>query len=259
MSPEFFAPNDKPWNNGQMKRMRLLFAILLVLFALPFWRFADMVAILSPFDWPLPLALTLWFGVFIAIPAKLIFSRIKSYMLVLSILSFASLAWWTSPLSAMATDNPNFNHCGRLTYTGLVYPVHELLSDAHRDDLEVRNQMCWVRKMISRVPRQFDSIEEIEFYSQLIRNKLLKPEIKYRATLPLVAVLYFTINTSASRWVGAKQIFDSLHFWISHYTEEINQREYSLWNWPHSGYIQFEYGIIEKNWQRLIDNIVIEH
>jgi hypothetical protein len=240
-----------------MKRLRLLFAILLMLLALPFWRFADMVAILSPFDWPLALALTLWFGVFVALPIKLIFPKIKPYLLVLTILSFTGLAWWASPLSRMATDDPSYNHCGRLTYTGFIYPVHEFLSDAHRDDLEARNQMCWVRKLISRVPKQFDSIEEIEFYSKLIQNKLLKPEIKYRATLPLVAVLYFSINTSASRWVGAKQIYDSLHFWIGHYTEEIHQREYSLWNWPYSNYIQFEYGLIEKNWQSLIDSIVI--
>lgn len=153
--------------------------------------------------------------------------------------------------------NPELDHCGALTYTGTFYPIRKILSDAHHDDLEARNQLCWVRKMISRVPEKFNSADEVKSYSELVRDKLLKPEIKYRVSLPLIAVLYFRINTSAGHLVGVKAIYDSLHFWIDHYTEEISGRNYSIWNWPHSSYIKFEYGLIEKNWEVLIDNIVI--
>lgn len=217
-----------------------------------------MVAIASPFAFPLTIALVMWFGIFIAIPLKLIFHKIKTWMLVSFILGYGVLAWWSSPLSHMATKNSTFNHCGAITYTGTFYPISEYLSDAHRDDLEARNQMCWVRKMISRVPDKFDTEHEIITYSKITQDKLLSPELKYRVALPLIAILYVRINASASNLKGAMNIYDSLHFWIDHYTEEINQRNYSAWNWPHSDYIKFEYGIIEKNWQKLIDNIVVE-
>ena len=247
-----------PWNNEEMKRLKFLFAGILLFLAIPFWRFGDVLAIIAPFDWPLAMALMIWFAVFIAIPAKLIFPKIKTYYLIPSILSFGSLVWWMGPLSNQATLHPELNHCGSITYTGLTYPMRKLLSEAHRDDLEVRNQMCWVRKMISKVPQRFDSMEDLEAYSNLIREKLLRPEIKYRAALPMIAVLYFTINTSSVEVVRVKEIYDSLHFWRDQYTEEISLREYSLWNWPHSDYIKFEYGLIEKNWEKLIESIVVE-
>ncbi len=250
--------SKKAWNNKGMNRMRIFFAIVLLLLALPFWRFADMVAIASPFEWPLPFVLTLWFAVFLAIPLKLLVQKVHPLLLISLIGIFAAFAYWTSPLSKMATDDPNHNHCGGLTYTGVFYPIRTILSDAHHDDLEARNQMCWVRKMISKVPPKFDTLDEVESYSYFIREKLLRPEIKYRVALPLIGILYFTINTSAGNVVGVKQIYDSLHFWIDHYTEEIGQRDYSVWNWPHSDYIQFEYGLVERNWQEFIDSIVIE-
>jgi hypothetical protein len=258
LSPEFFAPHRKAWNNGGMKRLKLVFAIVLLLLALPFWRFTDVVAILSPFKWPLPFALTVWFSIFITIPLRLLIPKIKTYIQLLVILCFASLTWWSGSLSKMATIDPDFNHCGTMTYTGFFYPVHGLLSDAHRDDLEARNQLCWIRKMISRVPSKFDSEHEAMTYTKLIQDKLFKPEIKYRASLPLIAFLYLAINTSAGQHVGVKQVYDSLHFWIDHYTDEISRREYSVWNWPHSNYIIFEYGLVENNWQNLIDSIVLE-
>jgi hypothetical protein len=241
-----------------MNRLRYLFAGILLLLALPFWRFADLIAVASPFGFFLTVALAFWFAVFIAIPVKLIFPKIKTYALILGILGFGALAWWSTPLSKMATKDPDFNHCGCITFTGVFYPARKILTDAYYDDLEARNQMCWVRKMISRVPERFDDQQEVDNYTKLIQEKLFKPEIKYRASLPLIAFLYLRINISSGNFVGAKNIYDSLHFWIDHYTEEISSRQYSVWNWPHSNYIQFEYGLIEKNWQDLIDNIVLE-
>lgn len=240
-----------------MNRLRILFAAILLILALPFWRFVDMAAISSPFQFPVTFALTFWFAVFIGIPLKLLITKFKTPYLVATIAVFGLLSWWASPLSDMATDNPEFNHCGPLTYTGTFYPLRTILSDAHHDDLEARNQLCWVRKMISRVPEKFDSLGEVKNYSDLIRNKLLKPEIKYRVSLPLIAILYFRINTSGGDVIGVREVYDSLHFWINHYTDEISGRDYSVWNWPHSSYIQWEYGLVEKNWESLIQNIVI--
>lgn len=237
-----------------MKRLKLVFAVVLLLLALPFWRFADMLAIASPFDWPLMISLIIWFAIFVAIPAKLIFPKIKTWAIVLAIVCYGALAWLSSPLSNMASDDPVHNHCGRITFTGFYYPVRGILTDAYRDDLEARNQMCWVRKMITRVPDKFD----LGFYSKLIHERLLKPEIKYRVSLPLIAALFVKINFVSTESNAPRNIYDSLHFWIDHYTEEISERNYNAWNWPHSSYIKFEYGLVEKNWQDLIDSIVLE-
>lgn len=212
-----------------------------------------MVVIASPFEWPLTFALTLWFAIFIAIPVKLIVPRLKTVFLILGIAGFSTLSWWSGSLSRMSSKYPEYGHCGQLTYTGTFYPLRGLLTEAHHDDLEARNQLCWTRKLISRVPENFDFV----FYSKLIHETLLKPERKYRVSLPLIAALFVKINLSDEG--GVKNVYDSLHFWVSHYTEEISAREYPAWNWPHSEYIQWEYGLIEKNWQSLIDGLVIEN
>ncbi len=240
-----------------MKRLKMIFAIFLLLLALPFWRFTDLVAILSPFEWLFAIALTMWFGIFIAIPIKLIKPNVKTIMLVVLILCFGSISFWRGPLSGMATVESDFNHCGEMTYTGFFYPIAPYVTDAHTDDLEARNQLCWVRKMISRVPKTFDSEHEVQTYTKLIQTKLFRPEIKFRSSLPLIAMLYLTINTSGAHYVGVKEIYDSLHFWINHYTEEISNRQYGAWNWPHSDYIKFEYGLVERNWQSLLDSMII--
>lgn len=235
-----------------MPRLKIFFALILLVLALPFWRFTDMLAIISPFEWPLTFTLTLWFAIFIAIPIKLIFPKLKTPFVITGILVFASLSWWTGPLSGMATQHPEYNHCGKATYTGVFYPIRVVLTDAHRDDLEARNQMCWVRKIISRTPENFDFVA----YSKLVHDKLMKPERKYRVALPLIAALFVKINLSDEG--GARNVYNSLQFWIDHYTEEINKRDYPVWNWPHSSYIKWEYGLVEKNWEAVIDGIVIE-
>lgn len=242
-----------------MKRVKLVFAIVLLLLALPFWRFADMVAIASPFESLLTFSLVLWFAIFIAIPLKLIVNKIQTWHVLLSLLLWGLMVYFTGPVSKMATQEPNFNHCGALTYTGFFYPVRSIVTEAHRDDLEARNQMCWIRKMITRVPEKFDDDVETQNYVKLIEDRLFKPEIKFRVSLPLISLLYGRIYTSQKDVVvDAKKIYDSIHFWTPHYTEEISDREYSFWNWPHSSYIKWEYGFIEDNWQKLLDSLVIE-
>lgn len=239
-----------------MNRLRYFFAAILLALALPFWRFLDFAGIISPFDFLFSIALMIWFGLFITIPTKLIFKKIRTPFLVIAIVGFGALAIWSTPRSRMASREPDFNHCGQLTYTGMFYPIRGILTEAHRDDLEARNQMCWVRKMITKVPARFEGPKEIETYSTIIRDRLLKPHNKYRATLPLIAFLNYKIVMAADS-AGAKEIYDSLHFWVKHYNDEISARQYPVWNWPHGDYIKWEYGLIERNWQGLIDNIQI--
>lgn len=217
-----------------------------------------MVAIISPFIILLTLALFCWCGIFIAIPMKLLIPKIKPLWIVLFLFAFAGFTYGVGPLSNMATQDPNHKHCSSITYTGFFYPLRNLLTEAHRDDLEARNQLCWVRKMISRVPKKFDTEQEVNDYTYLVQQKLLKPEIKYRTALPLIAVLYLQINTSWDNPMGIKRIYDSLHFWITQYNDEIKSRKYPAWNWPHSDYIKWEYGLVEENWQNLVDSIVIQ-
>ncbi len=242
-----------------MKRLKVFFAILLLCFALPAWRLSDLVTVLSPFHWPIAFGITFIFSMFVMIPLKLLIPKMKTYILVGAIIVFGALSLYVNPFSKMATKDSTFNHCGHLTYTGTFYHLRTILTDAHRDDLEARNQMCWVRKMISRVPVEgFDRDEEVVTYTKLMEERLLAPEIKYRSSLPLIAILYFEINVASRRSTFASNTYNSLHFWINHYTDEISNREYSAWNWPHSSLIKFEYGLIEKNWEDLINSMVLE-
>ena len=57
---------------------------------------------------------------------------------------------------------------------------------------------------------------------------------------------------------GGKMFFESLKYWVDQYTIEISHRDYAWWNEPHAAYIKFEYGFIERNWQKLVDGIEIK-
>ncbi len=241
-----------------MKRLRIVFATTLLIFALPTWRILDLLAIGSPLELPVAGALVLWFSLFLLLPLKLFLQKLPVPVLGALALSFAVGAWYSGPLSKMASRDPELNHCGPLTYSGSFYPIRGFLTEAHQDDLDARNQLCWVRKLIARVPGRFDEEAEVEFYTKLIRDRLLKPELKYRVSLPLIALLYFRIHGAGGNASSAKELYDSLHFWITQYTEEIQGRSYSAWNWPHSDYIQWEYGLVERNWQKLIEGITVE-
>ncbi len=243
-----------------MKRLKIFFAVILLSLALPAWRLSDLVTVLSPFKLPIAFMVTFIFLLFVLVPLKLLIPKIKNYILVGAFIVFGILSLSVDSFSKMATKDSNFNHCGHLTYTGTFYPIRKILTDAHRDDLEARNQMCWVRKLISRVPAEgFDRDEDVVNYTKLIEARLLEPEIKYRSSLPIIAVLYFEISVASRRSNFASNIANSLHFWINHYTDEISNRDYSVWNWPHSSLIKFEYGLIEKNWEALINSMVLEN
>lgn len=241
-----------------MNRLRWLFAGLLFLLALPIWRYIDILVVVSPYALPVKIVTILWFAVFILYPFKLIFTKWKLHYVALIFGVFATTTFFLPALSSMASRNPYDNHCGRLTFTGTFYPTRVILTDAYKDDLEARNQQCWIRKMISKVPESFHSEDELKFYTELIEKKLMSPSIKYRASLPLLSVLYFQLYSKSPDFSGMKRVYDSVHFWPDHYTDEISERHYSWINWPHSEYIKFEYGLIEKNWEKLIQNIVFE-
>lgn len=241
-----------------MNRLRWPFSGLLLLMALPLWRYIDIPVVLSPVEIPIKIMFILWFAVFILYPLKLIFQKIKWQFIALGLVGYGTLVFFLPTLSSLATRNSEDRHCGGITFSGFFYPMRSILTDAYKDDLEARNQQCWIRKMISRVPESFQTEDEIKFYTELIEKRLMSPPIKYRASLPLLSVLYFQIYSKSPHFLGMKKVYDSVHFWPEHYTDEISGRNYSWINWPHSSYIQFEYGLIERNWEKLIQNIVFE-
>jgi hypothetical protein len=247
-----------------MKRLRVLFAVILFSLALPMWRFADFLAIFSPFDWPLTFCLTLTFTFFVVIPMKLILGKLQPVFMILTILAVGFLISVMKPLSSMATKDSHFNHCGLLTWTGVFYPLRGIMPDAHKDDIEARNQMCWVRKMIQRVPDRFESKAELSQYVSITTDELLSPSLKYRTSLPLVTLLHITIFSryappqSATNDDQKLFIAEGIKFWQDQYTDMISERQYGIGSFPHSAWIKFEYGLIERNWNLIIDNLTIE-
>lgn len=175
----------------------------------------------------------------------------------------SGLVWLGSPLSGKATRNHDLRQCGLSTFAGFFYPVMNILPPAHQDDIEARNQMCWVRKMITRMPEEIDDVIELQNYLELLRQKLLSPPRKYKSTLPLIAFLHGAMSASLagpaieSVEIG-KMFVDSLHFWKGQYTVEISELEYPWYAWPHSAWVKWEYGLIEKNWEKIIEGIRYE-
>jgi hypothetical protein len=245
-----------------MKRLKLFFACLLFILALPMWRYLDMVVWVWPSDILYAFAFFGWSFTFIILPLTLVKTKKNPLIYVLFIAPISLIVAYTGVFSKMATQYPDLNHCGQLTYTGLFYPLHRYLPEAHAEDLEVRNQFCWVRKMISRLPAEFEDETELANFVNLTRDKLLKPEYKYRATLPLVALLHGKMfgrmkDGGLSTYQGGKMFVESLNFWMGQYTVEISVREYSTFSFPHGDYIKVEYGFIERNWRTLVDGIEI--
>lgn len=247
-----------------MKRLRVFFALILVMLFFPYWRGLDYIVILFPSVWLYTMTLSIGILLFLLVPLSLILPQIPKKILLLGWFGAAVLVWFGSPLSGKATRHYESRHCGFSTFTGFFYHAMPLLPPAHQDDLEVRNQMCWVRKMVSRLPSEIDDVNELKNYLDLLRQKLLSPPRKYKATLPLIAALHGTISTSligpVLQSVEIGQLFvDSLHFWKSQYTIEISELQYPWYAWPHSAWIKWEYGIIEKNWESIVSGIQFEN
>jgi hypothetical protein len=247
-----------------MKRLKVFFALVLLLFFFPLWRNADLVVIFSPWDWPVILTLTGTFAIFLGVPTKLLIPKIRIQLLMIGIFLFGTSAYYLPAVSNMTTKGPGLKHCGALTWAGTFYPIRNILPEAYIDDIEARNQMCWLRKMIKRVPSDLDSPVELAQYINLTREKLLAPEMKYRAVLPLIALLHFNIlknfesNINLSGPNEGEIFVESLHFWQNQYTILISEREYGVASFPHSEWVKFEYGLIERNWDAILEGLKFE-
>lgn len=246
-----------------MKRLRLFFALALFLLFFPLWRTLDYQVMTLP-SAGLFAASFLSLALFcIVTPLRLTFPKIPKTFLLLGWILLGYLSWLGSPLSGKATRHYDLRHCGASTYSGFFYHARFLFLPAHQDDFEVRNQMCWVRKMIRRAPEEISDVSELQNYLELLRKKLLSPPKKYKATLPLIALLHGNLSASLGGSVFesvevGKLFVDSLHFWKDQYTVEISSLEYPWYAWPHSAYIAWEYGLVEKNWESIVDGIRVE-
>jgi hypothetical protein len=246
-----------------MKRIKAIFSIGILLLALPTWRYMDLMIWIFPDETLYSLLFFLWGNLFLVLPAWPLKPRIKPFIVFTLVILGTSISYHLKPLSQMTVKDSSHGHCGQMTFTGVFYPALNLLTQAYADDLEVRNQLCWLKKMIQRVPRKFDDKQELLTYLELIREKLMNPENKYRVSLPMVATLYGIIFSrydqkgSIEKIQQGKLFLEGLQFWINQYTIEISSRNYSWIDLPHSAYIQFEYGFIERNWEKLITELAI--
>lgn len=232
-----------------MKRLKYLFAGSIFLLAFPAWRLLDWANVTLPFPLLITASLVLWSVCFILLPLKLLMPKINRWIILLLMLCLGSLSWMAGPFTGMTTIEPELTHCGRMSYAGFFYPIRGFLSNAHQDDLEVRNQMCWLVKMIIKVPSEI-APEDLAHQLNVMKNKLMKPAQKYRASLPWITFLLGKYLTS-SGITNSPLLVQNLGFWTQLYAEEISAREYAWYDWPHSTIIKLEYGFIEKNWQNI--------
>src|SRR4051812_9715718 len=107
----------------RMKRIRIFFAIPLLLLFLPMWRFLDMLAFTFPDDRVLGILFGLIAFIFIAWPVRLIRAQTHWGFIFGMPVLFGLIVGLAGTLSKMATDDPDHGHCGPLTYTGVFYPT----------------------------------------------------------------------------------------------------------------------------------------
>lgn len=232
-----------------MKRLKNLFAGLILLMALPIWRLLDWANVTVPFPLLVTLFQTIWVSLFIICPLSLMISKFTRWYILLSIIICAGLSYLTGPLSNQATIEPKLTHCGRLTYSGMLYPLSPILPQVHQDDLDIRNQMCWMTKLIKKVPSAI-APEDLADHLNGMKFRLMKPEIKYRASLPWITFLLGMYVNSSGIENGPLMI-QNLGYWSNLYSYQISGREYAWYEWPHSVIVKFEYGLIENNWENI--------
>jgi hypothetical protein len=240
-----------------MKWLKWSLVALLIILCIPLWRLLDWAVITIADKTFTTLLSIIWGLIFVYLPLKLSIPRLKGKHGLAFLLMLGLLCWFTEPLSKYSTLDPTLSHCGAASYTGFFYNLKPLLSSAHQDDLELRNQLCWVRKMIRRVPEKITK-EELELRLEQLKHILLKPDSKYRISLPAVLILvgnYISAatndNNPIERALSSRIFINSLSFWTQQYSEEIAARQYGWHEWPHSWLIKLEYGFLEKNWNNI--------
>jgi hypothetical protein len=239
-----------------MKRLRLLFAVPPLLLFVPLWRSLDLLSFLTPSAGLFALGVFFVYFFFLFFPLSLVLSKKPRYALLLALI-VGGLSYFTTPLSGNKVEEGKERHCGLFSYTGFFYWTHPIALEAFGDDLTVRNQFCWVRKIIQEVPEKFEDASSQESYLRDLEALLLKPQDKYLATLPMIAWLYGKVATRMEM-SGGEFFVSTLHFWKTHYTSEIYRRDYSAFNWPYGPWIQWEYGLIERNWEEIVENVRYE-
>jgi hypothetical protein len=232
-----------------MKRLKYLFAGVFLFLSLPVWRLLDWANVIFPIQFLITASLVLWSLFFVVLPLKLLIPKMNRWICLLVIACIGSLSIIAGPFTSQTTIEPTQTHCGRMSYAGFFYPIREILSNAHQDDLEIRNQMCWLVKMITKVPSQIAG-EDLANHLNIMKSKLMKPAQKYRATLPWITFLLGKYLTS-SEIKNSPLLVQNLGFWAQLYSEEISARKYAWYEWPHSSLVKFEYGLIEKNWENI--------
>ena len=234
-----------------MNRLKIVFAMLLTLLALPIWRYLDMLPWFDINKGYSTFALCLWSCLFIILPISLIYKKFFAPALILN-LCFAVLVYFFVPtLSSASLDEPEARHCSLLNYSGLFYSLKAVMPSAHEDDLLIRNQICWVRKLAQSIPEGLNK-HETGVYLKLVEEKLFLPELKWKTTIPFLLPIYLKFDDALMQTIMGQK------FWNNHYTAQIQERDYNFLSYPHSDYIKWEYRLIEKYWSEFLEDLDIE-
>lgn len=234
-----------------MKRLKLFFSILLLIMALPIWRFVDMASWVDIDKIYHVTVLFIWSTLFILLPIALVYRRFLIPGLAFN-LCFAVIVLIFFPVfSTHSLDTPESRHCPIISYSGFFYPFKSILPAAHEDDILIRNQICWLRKLSKSIPENLNKHEMI-IYKDLIEQKLFLPEVKWKSSLPFLLPIYLKFAESGVNALEAQK------FWNGHFTAEVKDRDYNFLSYPHSDYIKLEYGLVEKYWGGFLDEVEIE-
>lgn len=234
-----------------MNRLRIFFAIILLMLALPLWRYLDMFTWFSINKTYFTAGFLLWSSFFLIVPISLIYKRFFAPTIMLNSCFAVLIYFFVGIFSNNSLDHPESRHCSLLNYSGFLFPLKVILPAAYEDDLHIRNQICWIRKLTLSIPSNL-SKHEAPVYEKLIADKLMLPEIKWKITLP------FTIPLYMKNLHPELDLISLQKFWDDHYTAEIKDREYNFLSYPHSDYIRWEYGFLEVKWRELLDSVEVK-
>jgi hypothetical protein len=236
----------------EMKVLRLIVAFTLLIIAVPMWRLIDWSIIFWPHDYLYGGLLTTNLIFLVLLPVWMIFPKMPKPLLMF-FLGLCFVPFALDPLSRMATADGEYNHCGTGSFTGTLYPIKHLVPYVQEYDLEIRNQLCWIRKMIQRAPTKFDSQHELNIYTEILNKKLMSPQRKYKVS---VIGLYFLWSAVANAWKpdgtidkfrNKKDFVNGMIDWYGMYDFEIRDIEFKWYDWPYSSLVKFEYSWVEKN------------